>query len=239
LQWRDSHAQHHATAQQIENRGISYFWTMTVGEYQGASKGKRLAYRLYHHPLILFALGGCYTFLINFRLPYADSPPRAKRQVHMHNLVYILLFGGLGLWLGFGTVLLVQLPIAFISTTAGLWLFHVQHHYEETYWAPKAQWSYERAALEGSSYLKLDPITQYFAGNINFHHIHHLVPRIPNYRLPDAQAKVALFRAVEPLTVRQALASYRCTLVDETTERWVGFDAVRPSEANRWTPRTG
>ena len=231
-QWRSSHARHHARAQQVEERGVGYFWTMTVDEFRAASPKTQLGYRLYRHPLILFTLGGVWCFLIDYRFVDKSATPAARREVIAQNTIYLVAFLLAGYWLGFVNVLLVQLPIAFISTAAGLWLFHVQHHYEEAYIALKEGWSYERAALEGSSYLKLSPIARYFSGNINFHHVHHLSPRVPNYRLQEAHEALDFFQAVPELTVWRALQSYRFTLIDSAKGKWVGFGGLKPVGAD-------
>jgi omega-6 fatty acid desaturase (delta-12 desaturase) len=230
-QWRASHARHHATAQQIEERGVGYFWTMTAAEYRASSRGTRLGYRLYRHPAVLFTLGGFWNFLVDYRFPERGAPPETRREVMVQNLIYLVVFTAAGYWLGFFEVFAIQFPIALIAVTAGLWLFHVQHHYEEAYIAPKANWSYECAALEGSSYLQLSSFSQYFAGNINFHHVHHLAPQVPNYRLKEAHHSLDFLQSVPKLTMWQALQSYRYTLIDEKTDRWIGFgEASRPAD---------
>lgn len=233
LQWRSSHARHHKTSGQIEELGVGYFWTMTVEQYLAASPQKQLGYRLYRHPAILFTLGGFWCFLIDYRFADSRATPKARRQVYYYNLIYLVFFGALGYWLGYAEVAMVQLPMALIGTGVGLWLFHVQHHYEESYFAPRAEWSYEDAALKGSSWLKLGPIAEWMSGSINWHHVHHLAPGIPNYRLKEAHDALPMFQAVPPLTVREALKSYRYTMIDEKSRRWVGFEAVADLAANR------
>ncbi len=223
LQWRTTHARHHARAQQIEERGVGYFWTMTVKEYRNAHWLTRLGYRAYRHPLVLFTLGGLWNFGVDYRFHDRSVSKEAQIQVHVQNAIYVVTFVGLGMWLGFWNVFLIQMPILFVSTTAGLWLFHVQHHYEEAYHADKSDWSFEDAALKGSSFLQLGPVAQYFAGNINFHHVHHLAPKIPNYRLKEAHLSEPTLSEVKPLSVSEAFSSHRFTLIDSERRCWTGF----------------
>lgn len=223
LQWRASHARHHARSGQIEERGVGYFWTMTVKEFEESSRKTQIGYRLYRHPAVLFSVGGIWCFLMDYRFAAKGVTKEVRNQVYLQNTIYLLAFGVLGHFLGYGNVAAIQLPMAVVSATGGLWLFHVQHHYEDAYWSPKDDWSYEDAAFKGSSYLKLDPVSQWFAGNINFHHVHHLAPGIPNYRLQEAHEALEIFQECPVLTVGQAISSYRYTMIDEASNRWVGF----------------
>jgi len=223
LRWRHGHALHHASYGQIEERSVGYFWIMGLEEYKQASPGVRFGYRMYRHPLTIFIIGGLYLFLFEFRLTTESVNAQQTRGVWAANLLLLAIFGVLGWWLGYWNVFLIQMPICFVSASSGVFLFYAQHHYEGSYWAPKEDWSYERAGLEGSSYLKLDPISQWFAGNINFHHIHHLAPKVPNYRLQEAHEQVPMFNAIKPLTVGKAMSYWNLRLVDEKNCEWSDF----------------
>jgi len=223
LRWRHGHALHHASYGQIEERSVGYFWIMGLEEYKQSSRLTQLRYRLYRHPLTIFIIGGLYLFLVEFRSPHESINAEQTRGVWAANLLLAAIFGGLGWWIGYWNLFLIQFPICFVSSTTGVFLFYAQHHYEGAYWSPKEDWSYERAGLEGSSYLKLDPITQWFAGNINFHHIHHLAPKVPNYRLKEAHEAVPMFNAVKPLTLWKAMTYWNLRLVDEKNCAWSDF----------------
>lgn len=223
LRWRHGHALHHASYGQIEDRGVGYFWIMGLEEYKNASKWTRLLYRLYRHPLTIFAIGGLYLFVVEFRSPHQSVNAAQTRGVWAANFILATVFGVLGWYIGYWNLFLIQFPISVVSAVLGVFLFYAQHHYEGSYWAPKETWSYERAGLEGSSYLKLDPVTQWFAGNINFHHIHHLAPKIPNYRLQEAHENIPMFNAVKPLTVWKAMTYWNLRLVDEKNCEWSDF----------------
>lgn len=229
LQWRHGHALHHASSGQIEERGVGYFWIMGAKEFAEAPKHVRFWYRFYRNPFVLFTIGGLYCFLAEYRLSFRSVNARQRRGVWGANLVIAGLVCGLGLWLGFWNVFLIQGPICAVAAGTGLALFYVQHHYEDSYWAAKEEWDYEKAALEGSSYVRLPRVIEWFMGSINYHHIHHLVPKIPNYRLREAHHAIPLFRDTPPLSWKQIRSSWRLRLVDEETKRWVDFPAARPT----------
>jgi len=221
--WRHGHALHHASSGQIEDRGVGYFWIMTLKEYREASAKKRAWYRFYRNPIVLFTLGGAYLFMFEYRFSFTARNRREKIGVWQANLVLGTVFWLVGSQIGYWELFLVQFPIGYLATTTGLVLFYFQHHYDDSYWAPKETWSYEAAAFHGSSYLKLDPVTEWFAGYINYHHIHHLAPKVPNYRLREAHNAVPMFRNVEPLRLSKIATAWRLRLVDEETSRWVDF----------------
>ena len=221
--WRTEHARHHATAGDLDRRGIGDVWTMTVAEYRESPMLRRLAYRLYRNPLVMLGLGPLYSFLIKQRLPRANTGSKGKVSVHLTNLALAVLFGTLFLTIGVGATLAVQLPILAIGGAAGIWLFYVQHQFEGVYWERHDKRDYLTVALQGSSFYKLPRVLQWFSGNIGFHHIHHLSPAIPNYRLPECQRHEEIFNVVEPLTLRTSLRSLRLGLYDEEARRLVGF----------------
>jgi len=176
--WRHDHAIHHATAGNLDRRGTGDVLTLTVEEYQALKTWKKLLHRLINHPLVLFTIGSTSVFLIGHRFSSRTAGKRERYSVYWTNLALsgiLLLMSAL---IGFKAYLLIQLPILFLGTSVGVWLFFVQHHFEGVYWARQEHWNFVAAALQGSSFYKLPKILQWFTGNIGFHHIHHLSPRI-------------------------------------------------------------
>jgi len=224
--WTKEHARHHATAGDLDRRGLGDVWTMTVAEYREASPMHRIGYRLYRNPVVMLGLGPLYSFIIKQRIPRAKTGSRGAASVHITNLALVVIFGGLFLTIGIGATLAVQLPILAIGGAAGIWLFYVQHQFDGVYWEHRDKRDYVKVGMQGSSFYKLPRILQWFSGNIGFHHIHHLNPSIPNYKLPVCQREQEIFQAVQPLTLRTSLQSLRMRLYDEDTRRMVGFRAA-------------
>lgn len=224
--WRWEHAIHHASAGDLDKRGTGDVWTMTVQEYLEASRGKRFAYRLARNPIILFAIAPVFLFLIRQRFPSPKANKREKYSVYAMNLAIFGLAAILSIVFGWKMYLLIQLLILAVAGGAGVWMFYVQHQFEDVYWERGESWSYVNAALQGSSYYKLPRILQWFTGNIGFHHIHHLSPRIPNYNLERCHYSDPLFQQVKPITIRTSLKSIGYRLWDEKNRRLVGYSAV-------------
>lgn len=226
--WRRQHAQHHASWNNLDTRpgGIDmYSSCLTVREYRGLSPLHRLRYRILYHPAVALVILPPLIFLLLYRLPF-DTPGAWKserRSVHLTNLSLLALIVGLGLSLGFGPVLLVQLSIMLIASTVGVWLFSVQHRFETTLWARTGDWRTTAAALQGSSYLRLPSALHWATGNIGFHHVHHLNSRIPNYRLRECHDAVPDIRRVKGITLWLALRGARLALWDEDHRQMVGF----------------
>jgi omega-6 fatty acid desaturase (delta-12 desaturase) len=225
--WRHEHALHHATAGDLDRRGRGDVWTMTVAEYRAASFWQRLGYRLYRNPLVMFGIGPLYVFLLKQRLPRPGSGTRERMSVHVTNLALTVILAALAVTIGVKAVLLVHLPILAISGAAGVWLFYVQHQFEGVYWQRGEQRDYVDVALKGSSLFALPRVLQWFSGNIGFHHIHHLSPRIPNYRLEKCYREQPLFQSVDRITLLSSLRTLRLRLYDEASRRLVGFRALR------------
>lgn len=229
--WRWEHSIHHASAGDLDKRGIGDIWTMTVREYLEASRWRRFAYRLSRNPIVLFVLAPFYLFAVQHRFPSAKANPRERRSVHWMNAALLAMGAGLSWIYGFKAFLVIQFTILMVAGAAGVWLFYVQHQFEDVYWERGDKWDFSAAALQGSSYYKLPRILQWFSGNIGFHHIHHLSSRIPNYNLERCHHSHPLFRDVKPITLLSSLKSFQLRLWDENLRKLVGFRHVR--EARR------
>jgi omega-6 fatty acid desaturase (delta-12 desaturase) len=223
--WRKTHAIHHATTGNLTERGLSDIYTMTVKEYLQQPLWRRIAYRLYRHPLIMFVFTPSFLFLVLYRFyhPNSKSWKRERASVLETDLAILAVVIALGLTLGFKPFLLVQLPIIILAATFGTWLFFVQHQFEDTYWAKEGEWDYTQAALHGSSYYKLPRVLQWFTGNIGFHHIHHLSPRIPNYLLQKCHEENPVLQQVVVLTLWSSIKTIFLSLWDEDQGRLVSF----------------
>lgn len=226
-QWTREHAVHHATSGDLDRRGTGDVWTLTVQEYLEASRWKRFAYRLARNPFVFFGFGPLFLFLFKHRFAGPTSGPREKRSVAWTNLAVLLLAVGLSLAFGWMAYLVLQLTIIAVAGAAGVWLFYVQHQFEDVHWERGAEWDYASAALKGSSFYKLPKILQWFSGNIGFHHIHHLSPAIPNYHLEKCHRSEPLFQEVKPITLLSSFKSLTFRLWDEQRQKLVGYRAVR------------
>jgi omega-6 fatty acid desaturase (delta-12 desaturase) len=225
--WRWEHAIHHGTAGDLDRRGVGDVWTLTVQEYLEASRWRRFAYRLARNPLVLFVLAPLYMFVLHQRIPAKVAQKRERHSVYWMNLAILALASSLCALIGIKEYLLIQLTVTTISGAAGVWLFYVQHQFEEAYWERGDDWNYTAAALQGSSFYKLPRILQWFSGNIGFHHIHHLSPRIPNYNLQRCHDADPVFQQVKPMTFFASLRSIPVHLWDEQRKKLVGFRHVR------------
>jgi omega-6 fatty acid desaturase (delta-12 desaturase) len=227
--WRHSHAVHHATAGDLERRGVGDVPTLTVAEYRALSRRRRLGYRLFRNPLVMFGVGPLLAMVLLPRLPSRSSRPRILRSVIGTDIALAVFIGLLCLLIGWQDYLLVQMPTILLSGSVGVWLFYVQHQFEDTYWQSGESWSYEDAALQGSSYLKLPKVLQFFTGNIGFHHVHHLSARIPNYNLQRAHEDNPVCHKVPTISLWDGLRAVRLKLWDESRGRLVTFHDVRGS----------
>ena len=231
-QWRHSHAIHHATCGDLDRRGLGDVWTLTVKEYLELPLRNRIAYRIYRNPFIMFGIGSLYMFLIGYRFPEKDAKKRERNSVHLTNLILLSIVVLTTLTIGFKAYVLIQLPVMFIAATAGVWLFYVQHQYENVYWERHESWDYEAAALQGSSYYQLPGVLRWFSGNIGFHHIHHLNSRIPNYYLKQCHQILTQHVEIEPITLLKSLKSLKCRLWDEENYKLVGFGYLKSLALN-------
>jgi acyl-lipid omega-6 desaturase (Delta-12 desaturase) len=221
--WQHEHAVHHATAGDLDRRGVGDITTLTVEEYRAKPWQGRVAYRLFRNPLVMFGLGWLLVLVLKPRLVPKGSSKRMRRSIHLTNLTLLLLVLLAGFTIGWRALLLVQGPVLLITGAVGIWLFYVQHQFEDTYWQEHEAWRYDEAALHGSSYLKLPRVLQWFTGNIGFHHVHHLSARIPNYNLQAAHETAFDSQAVPQLTLWDGLKATRLKLWDERRRRLVTF----------------
>ncbi|EYD75319.1 Beta-carotene ketolase [Rubellimicrobium mesophilum DSM 19309] len=227
--WRRTHAVHHASAGNLDKRGVSDVHTLTVHEYMALSRWGRARYWLYRHPVVMFGVGPAWLFLCQHRLPIGLMRAGALPWVSVlaTNLAIALLTAGLIWWLGLFTLLVIQLPITLMAATAGIWLFFVQHQFEDTHWSEGRDWSFPHAALHGSTHLDLPPVLRWFTANIGVHHVHHLSSRVPFYRLPDVLRDHPELREVGRITLLQSLQSVKLTLWDEHSQRLISFREAR------------
>lgn len=226
--WRHEHAVHHATAGDLDRRGMGDVWTLTVAEYRALSRWQQLGYRLYRHPVVMLGLGPLFVFLVSHRfVGRKDARPRERNSVYGLNIALLATLVLMGLTIGLKAYVLVQLPILAVATSVGVWLFYVQHQFEGTYWERHEEWDYVTAALRGSSFYKLPRVLQWFSGNIGFHHIHHLSPRIPNYYLEKCHEENPPFQAIEPVTLWSSFRSLTFRLWDEDQRRLIGFEHLK------------
>ncbi len=221
--WRFSHLRHHTTYANLDARGFGDIWTMTLTEYEEASASKRLAYRLYRNPLVLIGLGALFSFLLRYRLPARKSKRKERMSVVFTDLVIFVIILIAVKTMGWRTYLLIQLPVIWLAGAMGIWLFYVQHQFEGGYWARKGDWDPIRAAMEGSSYYKLPLVLCWFSANIGLHHVHHLNPRIPNYRIQECFDAIPALRAKSPLTISKSLSGIHLKLWDEERKELIGF----------------
>jgi omega-6 fatty acid desaturase (delta-12 desaturase) len=225
--WRHAHAVHHATVADLDRRGVGDVLTLTVKEYQALPGRKKLGYRLVRQPLVMFTVGSLAVFLIGHRFSKRGDARRERWSVYWTNLALAGIITLLSFTIGLKAFILVQLPILVLGTSAGVWLFYVQHQFEGTYWARHNNWDYLTAALKGSSFYKLPRVLQWFTGNIGYHHIHHVSPRIPNYLLEKCHNAHPLFQQVKPLTLTSSLRSLRLRFWDEEAQKLVGFAELK------------
>jgi omega-6 fatty acid desaturase (delta-12 desaturase) len=223
--WRSSHAVHHASQGNLERRGIGDITTLTVEEYLALSRWRRIGYRLYRNPIVMFVLGPAYLFILQHRFPI--GAPRVGWQAWlstMSNNAAIALIIVVLMWMiGVQPFLLVHLPVALLAASIGVWLFYVQHQFEETFWAQTTGWTMHEAALHGSSHYDLPGVLRWFTANIGVHHVHHLCSRIPYYRLPQVLRNHPELKGIGRLTLLQSLGCVRLVLWDESRRRLISF----------------
>jgi omega-6 fatty acid desaturase (delta-12 desaturase) len=223
--WRSDHAIHHSTTGNLSKRGTGDIDTLTIREYEARTPGHRLAYRLYRHPLVMFGIGPAYNFLLRNRIPTGLFKASKKYWISAMgtNIVVALVIGGMMILVGVGPFLLVQLPITIFAASIGVWMFYVQHQFEDTYWSAHEEWQLPEAALFGSSFYDLPEPLSWLTGHIGIHHVHHLNSRIPYYRLPEVLKNHVELKGVRHLSLTDSFACLKLRLWDEDQRKLVPF----------------
>jgi omega-6 fatty acid desaturase (delta-12 desaturase) len=237
--WRGDHAIHHGTTGDLDRRGIGDVWTLTVREYLESSRWRRFSYRLARSPIVLFGIAPLLMFLLLQRIPRAGAGRGERQWVWWMNLAVAAMAVGLASLFGVVPYLVIQLTVLLVAGAAGIWLFYLQHQFEDAYWERGENWDYAAAALQGSSFLRLPRIVQWFSGNIGFHHIHHLSPRIPNYNLERCHESDPVFQAVRPMTLLESLRALGLRLWDESAKKLVSFRQLRRARRGQPRPHDG
>jgi len=237
-QWGHDHSVHHATSGNLDKRGVGDMWILTVQEYKDASLWTKLCYRLYRNPIIMFGLGPIYVFLLKNRFNRRGAKRAERLNTYVTNVAIVGVVALMCLLVGWKAFVLVQLPIFWISGAAGIWLFYVQHQFEDSYFEENDEWEYVKAAVEGSSFYKLPKALQWLTGNIGYHHIHHLSPRVPNYHLEAAHNSSVPLQHVPTITLTTSLTSLRFRLWDEDQKTFVRFKDAKVQRQQSFTTRT-
>ena len=226
--WRHDHAVHHATSGDLERRGVGDIVTLTVAEYRAKGWRGRAAYRMIRNPVVMFGFGPVFAMVVGPRIATSAQRPRMRHSVLLTDVVLLAIVAALCATIGWQDFLLIWGPPAMLAGSVGIWLFYVQHQFEDAYWQSADEWDYAEAALRGSSYLKLPKILQYFTGNIGLHHVHHLNARIPNYNLQSAHDEnPAFFKDVPTLSFWDAMRAVNLKLWDEAHGKLVTFRQAR------------
>jgi len=213
--WRRSHGIHHSSAGNLDRRGVGDIWTMTMEEYAASPPFRRLCYRLFRNPFVMFGLGPFFSFLIVHRWPTRGSNRGQFLSVMLTNLAIASIAATCALTIGIKDYLLIQLPVLLMGGAGGVWLFYIQHQFDPSYWARTEEWESMEAAMRGSSFYKLPRVLQWISGNIGFHHVHHLRPRIPNYNLQRCLNEIPELQLPDPLRLWPSLLSVRLKAWDE------------------------
>lgn len=233
--WRRAHAVHHATSGNLDERGMGDILTLTVREYEARSPLGKFAYRLYRNPIVMFGFGPAYVFFLQNRLPFGLMKSGSVYWLSaMGTNLAIALTAVLLAWaVGVQSFLAVYIPVVVIAATIGIWLFYVQHQFEDTFWAESDEWNLKDAALYGSSYYDLPGPLRWFTANIGMHHVHHFCSRIPFYRLPEVMADFPELSNMRRLTLRESLDCLKLRLWDEDSQRLISFKEAQQLQLAR------
>ena len=232
--WQRQHAIHHAHTGDLDHRGVGEINTMTVAEFESASPLRRLGYRLYRNPLLMLLIGPSLVFLFERRFPQRGMTPKILLSVVLTNLALVAWVVGWSAVVGLQTFLLIQVTTLVAGGAIGAWMLYIQHQYEDTYYQAPGAWKFELAALQGSSYLQLPRPLAWMVGNANFHHVHHLSAKIPNYRLRAAHESHPMFRRTPVVTIRSSIQTFRLKLWDTESESLVPFPGRRARSGRRY-----
>lgn len=225
--WKREHSIHHASSGNLDKRGVGDIWVMTIEEYVEASKWERFKYRMYRNPLVMFGLGPIFLILISSRFNRKDARKKERNNTYLTNVCIVVLYALLIWAIGWQSFVIVQGTTMFIAGALGIWLFYIQHTFEDSYFEDESEWDYVKAAIEGSSYYKLPKVLQWVTGNIGFHHVHHLSPRVPNYNLEKAHDSTPPIQMATTVDIKLSLKSLRYKLYDEKNKRFVTFGEVK------------
>lgn len=231
--WKREHSIHHASSSNLDKRGVGDIWVMTVEEYENASKFERFSYRVYRNPITLFGLGPLYLVMIAGRFNRKDARKKERMNTYLINVILVVVYAALIALVGWKAFLLIQGVMMFTAGALGIWLFYIQHTYEDSYFEEESEWDYVKAAIEGSSYYQLPKVLQWATGNIGFHHVHHLAPRVPNYNLEMAHELTPPLHQATTITIKDSLASLKYRLYDPVNKKFITF-----REAKNYSPKT-
>jgi omega-6 fatty acid desaturase (delta-12 desaturase) len=225
--WKANHDRHHDTSGNLDQRGFGDVWTMTVAEYAKASRKERLKYRAYRNPIIMFFLGPLLIILVTHRIPKGNVDKKERNSVYLTNLFIVAFAVTMSVLIGPANYLVLQVLTLYIGLIGGVWLFYVQHQFEDVYWARAEEWNFIEASLKGGSFYKLPRIINWFTGNIGYHHVHHLLTNIPNYNLPECHQKTPIKNAIQPTKFFKSLKGLNYRLWDEERRKLVSFGEAK------------
>ena len=221
--WKREHAIHHASSSNLDARGVGDIWVMTVDEYEDGSKWQRFAYRMYRNPIVLFGFGPIYLVLISGRFNRKDARKKERNNTYLSNALIVLFYGTIAFFVGWQSFLIVQVVSMYIAAALGIWLFYIQHTFEDSYFEEESEWDYVKAAIDGSSYYKLPRLFQWLTGNIGYHHVHHLAPRVPNYNLEEAHESTPPLHQATTITFMASLKSLKYRVYDPENKVFITF----------------
>ena len=224
--WHQQHWVHHATSANLDKRGTGDVWTMTVEEYLNSTAWKRFYYRAFRNPFIMFTIGSVLIVLVQNRSTNKQMTKQERWNVYLTNIIILVIALLISLVIGLKAFLLIQLPILLIAHSIGIWLFYIQHQFDDVEWERDEKWDYRSAAVNGSSFLKLPAVLQWFTGNIGFHHVHHLSPKIPNYNLAKCHYENEIFKNIKPIILFSTFKALNLSLWDEATRRMISFKRI-------------
>ncbi len=225
--WKREHAIHHASSSNLDKRGVGDIWVMTVEEFNESSKWQRFAYRVYRNPIVLFGFGPLYLVLISGRFNRKDAKKKERNNTYLTNVILIALAGSIIIFLGWQAFFIVYCISLYTAGALGIWLFYIQHTFEDSYFEEESEWNYVKAAVDGSSYYQLPRVLQWLTGNIGFHHVHHLAPRVPNYNLEEAHETTPPLKHATTITIKTSLDSLRYRLYDPDQKAFITFGDLK------------
>lgn len=228
--WTEEHLMHHATAQNLDQRGRGDVYLMTVKEYMALSPLYKVLYRMLRTLPGLFVVEIIGNWQILYRFPWHANSPRAARGILWTNLGLVGVVGTMCLLVGWQNYLIIQSLLMLVGGLIGVWVFVLQHEFEDTKWRRHADWDPRLTPWYGSSFLDLPAVGHWLLNNVSYHHIHHLNPTVPGYNLAECHKSYPPFQTAPTLTLRGALKSWKCQLWDEEADR---ITSIRAAEASR------